>query len=449
MASPGDTGSGRGYWASRLGFILAAAGSSIGLGNLWKFPYMAGQNGGGAFVLCYLAFVAGIGFPIMVAEFALGRRSQRDVVGAFAVTCQPASPWRYAGWIPVTAAFVLFSFYAVVAGWVLAYVPKAAVGAFAGLDASRIGELFTSLVAQPGQVLTWQLLFVAATAAVVTSGIHGGIERCSRLLMPLLFVLLLLLVGYGLWRPEAATALTFLFKPDFSQLTAAALLEALGQAFFSLSLGAGVMVTYGSYLGPQERLLPLSLRITLLDTTVALCAGIAIFPLVFASGQSVAMGPGLVFKTLPLAFAQLPGGAVLGGVFFLLLAFAALSSSISMLEVAVSYLVDEKNWRRPQATWSLALAAFGLGIPSALSFNLWQQLTLGGRTFFQWGDFLVSSVLLPLGGLLVALYVGWRRLATPMELGASPSLYTLWLWLLRLVVPVAMLLILAHKLGWG
>ncbi len=448
-----QTPSTRANWASRLGFIMAAAGSAIGLGNIWKFPYITGQNGGGAFVLVYLACIVLIGLPIMMAEFLIGRHAQCDAVGAFEVLEGRKSPWCLIGWMAVIASFVLFSFYAVVAGWGFAYVFKSFAGGFAGQTPEQINALFGQLVSNPVQVLLWQAAFVVATALIVLGGVRGGIERWSKILMPALFLLLTLLFVQGMLSPGAGRALNFMFRPDFSSLTATGVLEALGHAFFTLSLGAGSMITYGSYLDRKSDLFPLAIRITVLDTLVAIMAGLAIFPIVFAAGLEPGAGPGLVFQTIPIVFAGLPFGSVISALFFILLSFAALSSSISMLEVSVAYLIDSRGWTRLRATFSLAAAAFVIGIPCALSFNRWAGVTpLFGKTFFDFYDMLVSSYMLPLGGLLVAVYAGWFWKSDEEKselIGQSDRawLFPVWHFVLRYIAPGAVLLVLLNQIG--
>lgn len=443
----------RGNWTSRLGFILAAAGSAIGLGNIWKFPYIVGQNGGGAFVLVYLVCIVLIGLPIMMAEFLIGRHAQRDAVGAFEVLEGRKSPWSLVGWSAVIASFVLFSFYAVVAGWSFAYVFKSFGSGFAGQSPDQINALFGQLVSNPIQVLSWQAAFVAATALIVLGGVRGGIERWSKILMPALFLLLILLFVQGMLSPGAGRALNFMFRPDFSSLTSTGILEALGHAFFTLSLGAGSMITYGSYLDRKADLFPLAIRITVLDTIVAILAGLAIFPVVFAAGLEPGAGPGLVFQTIPIVFAGLPFGNVLAVLFFMLLSFAALSSSISMLEVSVAYLIDSRGWTRLRATFTMAAAAFAIGIPCALSFNRWAGFTpLFGKTFFDFYDTLVSSYMLPLGGLLVAIYAGWfwKSDEEKSELIGQTGrtwLFPVWHFVLRYIAPAAVLLVLLNQVG--
>lgn len=443
----------RAHWASRMGFILAAAGSAVGLGNIWKFPYITGQNGGGAFVLVYLICIAFIGLPIMMAEFLIGRHSQKDVVGSFASLEGKKSPWCLVGWGGVVASFILLSFYAVVAGWSFDYVAKSVVGRFSGLQPEAIKALFGALVSSPVQVIFWQALFIIATVGVVICGVRGGIERWSKILMPVLFLLLVMLFVQGMLSPGAGAALEFMFRPDFSSLTPQSLLEAMGHAFFTLSLGAGTMITYGSYLSPDSDLFSLSVRITILDTVVALLAGLAIFPVVFAAGLEPAGGPGLVFQTLPIVFSSLPFGQLLAIVFFVLLSFAALSSSISMLEVSVAYLIDEKGWTRAKATLLLGALAFLFGIPCALSFNIWGDVTpFWGKGFFDFYDLLVSTYMLPIGGLMVAIYAGWfwKGGEGKKELVGNvkrPWLYPVWHFLLRFVAPISVIIILLNQIG--
>jgi len=443
----------RAHWTGRLGFVLAAAGSAIGLGNIWKFPYITGKNGGGAFVLVYLACITLVGLPIMMAEFLIGRQGQRDAVGSFEALEGKGSLWLLVGWGGVAASFVLLSFYAVVAGWSFDYILKSATGGLSGKTAEEINALFGELVAAPGRIVFWQFLFLAATAGIVIGGIRGGIERWSKILMPALFLLLILLFVGGMLSPGARAGLEFMFRPDFSRLTPPALLDALGHAFFTLSLGAGTMITYGSYLEPDSDLLALSVRITLLDTLVALLAGLAIFPVVFAAGLEPGSGPGLVFQTIPIVFAGLPFGSFLALIVFILLAFAALSSSISMLEVSVAYLIDEKGWRRSRATVLIGSLAFALGIPSALSFNRWSELKpLFGRTFFDLFDLLVSSYMLPLGGMFVAIYAGWfwkggEAKNEAAALSPRPWIFPVWRFLLRFIAPAAVLFILLNQAG--
>ncbi len=356
-------------------------------------------------------------------------------------------------WTGVIAAFILLSFYAVVAGWCFDYVLKSATGALQQVSADQISVLFNALLSSPGQMIFWQAFFLIVTAAIVSCGIQNGIERWSKILMPVLFLLLLYLFIHGLFSSGAAQAARFLFSADFASLTPKSLLEAVGHSFFTLSLGAGVMITYGSYLDRQADLFSMAVKVSALDTMVALLAGMAIFPVVFSAGLDPGAGPGLVFQTIPIVFSAAPMGRLLAVVFFLLLAFAALSSSISMLEVSVAWLVDEKSWSRLKATTVLSFGAFLLGLPSVYSFNLWKDWTFfGSLTFFDLCDKLVTSYLLPLGGVAVALYSGWFLKRTSQQCRQSLCcsqtwIYPLWSVLIRFIAPVAVMFVFIQQLG--
>ncbi len=441
----------RALWASRLGFILAAAGSAVGLGNIWKFPYITGLNGGGAFVLVYLVCIALVGLPIMIAELMIGRHTRRDAVGAFIKLEGRRSFWLSAGWISVGAAFIILSYYSVVAGWTLDYVYRALAGSFSGQSPEVVEGLFSGLIANGPRQIAWHLLFIILCLGIVIGGVQKGIERWSKILMPLLFVLLLLLFVNGMLSEGARAGLAFMFRPDFAKLTPGSVLEALGHAFFTLSLGMAAMITYGSYLSRQENLFTASLRVALLDTGIALMAGLAIFPIVFAVGLEPAAGPGLIFKTIPVVFSQLPGGFLLAILFFLLLSFAALTSAISLLEAQVAYLIDERRWSRKKATSFLASLAFVVGIPTALSYNTladWQLI--GERTFFDSVDLIASNYLLPISGLLIAVYVGWFWKGTEEKkellAGGAGWVYPVWHFLIRYLAPLAVAVILYYKI---
>ncbi len=440
----------RALWASRLGFILAAAGSAVGLGNIWKFPYITGLNGGGAFVLVYLVCIALVGLPIMMAELMIGRHTRRDAVGAFIKLEGRRSFWLSAGWVSVGAAFIILSYYSVVAGWTLDYIYRALIGSFSGQPPEVVESLFGGLITDGPRQIGWHLLFIVLCLGIVIGGVQKGIERWSKILMPLLFALLLLLFVNGMLSDGAQAGLAFMFRPDFSKLTPGAVLEALGHAFFTLSLGMAAMITYGSYLSRQENLFAAGLRVALLDTGIALMAGLAIFPVVFAVGLEPAAGPGLIFKTIPVVFSQLPGGYLLAVLFFLLLAFAALTSAISLLEAQVAYLIDERGWSRRRATGFLAGLAFVVGIPTALSYNTlgdWQLI--GERTFFDSVDLIASNYLLPISGLLIALYVGWfwngSEEKEELIAGGAGWVYPVWHFLIRYVAPLAVAVILYYK----
>jgi neurotransmitter:Na+ symporter, NSS family len=440
----------RGQWASRLGFILAAAGSAVGLGNIWKFPYITGQNGGGAFVLVYLFCIAIVGLPIMISELMIGRHTQKDAVGAFTVLENKRSPWKLAGWFSVGAAFVILSYYSVVAGWTLDYVWRALQGAFVGQSPEAIEGMFGGLIGNGTRQIICHFTFIALSLGIVIGGIRKGIERWSKILMPILFALLLLLFINGMLSDGATEALRFMFYPDFSKLTPASVLEAMGHSFYTLSLGMAIIITYGSYLSKGSNIVGASLRVALLDTSIALIAGLAIFSVVFAVGMQPSAGPGLVFKTIPIVFSKMPGGYFLAILFFLLIAFAALTSTISLLEAQVAYLIDERGWGRKQATSFLALLCFVVGVPSALSYNVLGSWTpLGDLSFFDSVDLIASNYLLPISGLLISVYVGWfwkKEEDKKQLLSASPAwVYTLWHFMIRYVSPLAVAIVLYAK----
>ena len=441
----------RALWATRLGFILAAAGSAVGLGNIWKFPYITGQNGGGAFVLVYLACILVVGLPIMMAELMIGRHTRRNAVGAFEHLAGRRSFWVSAGWVSTLAAFLILSYYSVVAGWTLDYVLRALGGSFSGRPAEAIEGMFAGLITSGERQLLWHFIFIVLCLGIVIGGVQRGIERWSRILMPILFVLLILLLANGLLSEKAMEGIVFMFRPDFHRLTPGAILEAMGHAFFTLSLGMAAMITYGSYLRRTEDLFSVSLRVVALDTLIALMAGLAIFPIVFAAGMEPGAGPGLIFKTIPVVFSQIPGGAFFAVVFFLLLSFAALTSAISLLEAQVAYLIDERGWNRRRATATLALLAFIVGIPTALSYNAMSEWTfIGELSFFDSVDLVASNYLLPIAGLLTAVYVGWfwKASAEKEELmaGGAGWVYPLWHFLIRYVSPLAVAIVLFFKM---
>ncbi len=446
-------------WSSRLVFMLASIGSAVGLGNIWKFPYITGEYGGGAFVLVYLVCIALIGIPVMMAEILLGRCARANPVVAFRSLVESKSRvWGGVGLMGVFAGFVILSFYSVVAGWALAYVVDALSGAFDGLDGKRSGALFSSLTGSPQRLLFWHTAFMLLTVAVVARGVRSGLERLVTLLMPLLFVLLALLVGYAMVAGEFARGFHYLFDIDFPRVflqcsddgactfTAKPLLVAMGHAFFTLSLGMGAIMVYGSYMPRGASIAGSTVVIVIADTLVALMAGLAIFPLVFANGLEPGSGPGLVFVSLPIAFGAMPGGQLAGVLFFLLLVFAAWSSSISLMEPGVAWLSGNGGLSRVRATLILGGAAWLLGIGAALSFNLWsgEDYQFFGRTWFDLEDFLASNVLLPLGGLFTALFVGWvaRRRSSENELAMRDSrLFGLWHFVIRYVAPAGIVLV--------
>ena len=459
----------RGHWGSRAGFILAAAGSAIGLGNIWAFPYMTGKNGGGLFVLVYLACVALIGLPIMMAEIFMGRTTQTSPVGAFRSLSRPGSAWLGVGWLGIVAAFIILSFYSVIAGWSLHYVWLSITSTFADRTPAEIGSIFEQVRTDPALSSLWHVIFMAITIAIVIAGVQSGIETWSRILMPALFIILLILLVYAMVKGNFVEGLKFLFEPKLKTPASPdgfswnSVPAAMGLAFFSLSLGMGALITYGSYLKTDEDLVSTSITVSVLDTSVALLAGLILFPIIFAVGQKADQGPGLVFTTIPIAFAEIPGGLVLAPLFFLLLTFTALTSSISLLEVATAYFIDERGWTRTKATLATGGAIMVIGIPSAISGGsrlfgagmqaLTDPLYRGdGKDWFNTLMDLSFNLMLPIGGLGIAMFVAWRVDDAAREAGFSAGskmgrLYWGWLWLLRYVIPVAIVMVLLNALG--
>ena len=442
-----------GEWSSRFAFILAATGSAVGLGNIWKFPYITGENGGGAFVLVYLLCVLLIGIPIMMTEIMLGRRSKQNPIDAMQTLSEEAGAdknWHYLGWMGVIAGFLILSYYSVIAGWASAYVFKAFTGSFLNADATAIKQLFDDFVASPVQLVIWHSLFMLATMLIVARGINNGLERAVRFLMPSLFVLLMLLVAYAMTTGSYDKGVSFLFTPDFSKLTANGVLTAMGHAFFTLSLGMGAIMVYGSYLPKDVSITKTVFLIAGTDTAVALLAGIAIFPIVFASGLEIASGPGLIFQTLPIAFGNMTGGWLFGILFFVMLVFAALSSSISLIEPAVAWLVENKNMSREQACIWSGLLTWLLGFGTIFSFNIWSGFKIFDRTIFQLLDYLTANLLLPIGGFCIAVFAGWimSRQHTEQELDMPNALsYQVWKFLICFVSPIAVFFVFLHVIG--
>jgi len=429
----------RGNWSSGIGFLLAAIGSAIGLGNVWRFPYITGQYGGGAFVLVYIGCVFAVGIPIMLAEFLLGRKTQRNCVGAFK-TLRPGSPWVITGWLGVVSGFVILSFYGVVGGWVLHYTLLSIRNGFMGRTPEEVSSMFAALAASPTRQIIGHAIFMLLTISIVAGGIHRGIERGNKIMMPALFLILCALLVYALQTEGAKAGIQFLLHPRWDQMSPTGILEALGQAFFSLSLGMGAMITYGSYLNREINLVRSSVYVAMGDTLVAILAGFVIFPLVFTFHLEPGGGPGLIFQTLPIAFSQLPAGVIVGSAFFVLLAFAALTSAISLLEVVVAYFIDERGWNRRGTTWLMGTIIFACGVPSAIWKNVFGMM-----------DQLATNFLLPFGAFLIALFVGWvltqrERLAEFAPNEIRTFAYLGWSFLIRFVSPVAVAAIFLHLL---
>ncbi len=437
----------RGNWGSKMTFIFAATGSAIGLGNIWRFPWMVGENGGASFVFVYILAVVLIGFTVMLAELSLGRYSQKNVVGAFE-HIKPQSPWKLIGYLGMITGIAILSFYAVVAGWAAGYVVKTASGAFRGeLTSSATAKIFSDFTSNPFQVLIFFAIVIFITTFIISKGVKSGIEKWTKILMPILFVLILYLAIRAISLPGAGAGLAYYLKPDFSKLKGIVILYALGQAFFSLSLGMGTMITYGSYISKSDRLVSSAGWVSFSDTFIAILAGLIIFPTLFAFQGSPGDvgGEGLAFQVFPLIFSKIPGGFIFGLLFFSLLLIAAITSTISLLEVPVSYFVDEKNWTRKKAAYLMGLAAFLLGIPSALSTGgvaFLTKINLLGAVAF-----IFANLSLVIGAFLICLFVGWiwgvknavKEISSPAE---SFKIKSLWVFSLKFLSPIAILIIL-------
>ncbi len=443
-----------GEWSSRWAFVLAAAGSAVGLGNIWKFPYLAGEYGGGAFVLVYLACVAVIGVPIMMAEIMLGRRGRQSPINTMRTLAKEerlSSHWQWLGWAGVLAGFMILSYYSVVGGWTLAYVFRTGAGMFLGVSPEVVSSAFDAFIADPEKVLAWHTIFMAMTMIVVSRGVKSGLEQAVRYLMPALFLLLLLLVGYAMNTGFFGQGLEFMFAPDFSKITGWGILTAMGQAFFSLSLGMGAIMVYGSYLPHTASITRSAIHVAVADTVVAVLAGMALFPIIFANHLDPAQGVGLVFKSLPLAFARMPGGVFFGTLFFVLLVFAAWTSAISLVEPAVAYLVENRGMNRVRAAMYVGIGVWLLGLGTIFSFNIWSAYTLfRSMTFFDVVDFLTSNIMLPVGGFVIAVFAGWLlpRKTSLEELALDDKLgYRLWRFLVRYITPLGVLVVLLNVTG--
>lgn len=440
----------RDKWASKLGFILAAAGSAVGLGNLWKFPYSVGNNGGGAFVMIYFIFLILIGFPLMLAAITLGRKTQLSAVGAYRSV---KKNWAFVGGLGVLCGFFILAFYSTVGGWVIYYFAKSLMGGLSIQEPEVLGSIFTDFISSPKESILYQGVFLLLTLMIVLKGISGGIEKASKIMMPSLFVMIILISIRSVTLPGASEGLEFFLVPDFQKIDMSVVMNALGQVFFSLSIGMGVMVTYGSYLDRETNLLGPSMYIPMLDTAVAIIAGLATLPAVFALGFKASSGPGLMFVTLPAVFASMPFGKLFCFIFFMLVLFAALTSSISMLEVCVSYFVDEKGANRRSASIIIAAIIYVVGMPASLSMGPWSDLhILGSLNFFDFYDKLTSNILLTSGGLLLSIFVGWiwgadNAIAEIESDGVKFVLAPVWKLLIKFVVPPAVFIVLLNSIS--
>ena len=442
-----------GQWSSRLAFILALSGSAVGLGNIWKFPYIAGVNGGGAFVLVYLGCVFVIGLPIMMSEILIGRRGRRNPIDTMRLLGEEeggTKRWRAVGFLGVAASFLILSYYSVVAGWAVAYIFESASGIFVDTDAAGVSEIFEDLTGSWVTSGLWHTLFMVMTVFVVARGVKQGLERAVRILMPALIGLLLLLLGYSMIEGNFAEGVAFMFAPKFDELTSEGVLAALGHAFFTLSIGMGAVMAYGAYLPEETSIVATSFAVICIDTSIAILAGLVIFPIVFAYGLDPAEGPGLIFHSLPIAFGQLPGGTVIAAVFFLLLTFAAWTSGIALMESPVAWLMESRGMGRPITAILIGTIIWAMGFLSILSFSALADFEFGWGTFFDNLDFLTSNIMLPLGGFAIAIFAGWIMCANStsdeLSMGVGRR-YGMWRWFTRFVAPAAVMLVFLNAIG--
>lgn len=450
----------RSDWSGRAGFLLASVGGAIGLGNLWRFPYIAGDNGGGGFVLIYLAFVFLLGVPLVAAEMLLGRRGHRSALNSIAalVRAEDARPfWKTIGVLSMLIPFFALSYYAVVAAWAIDYLMLSITEGFSGLDGTSSQNTFNERISRPGYQVMLHGIFIAMTVWIIANGINKGIERAAKVFMPALFLVIVILVIYGMLNADFSAAVDFLFRPDFSKITGQSFLIALGQALFSLGIGVGLMITYGSYM-PKEFSLRTSVTIICIgDTIAAILAGLAIFPIVFASGLDPAEGPGLIFVSLPIAFGSMPGGQVVAALFFLLLFFAAYTSALGMLEPVVSWLEERAPGKRKQMSIISGFAIWVIGLGSVFSFSILADFRPLGflgvdKGIFGLFDYTIANVLAPFNALLIALFAGWvlRRQVVDEEFaGDSPAWKSYWRFANRYLTPAALIIVLIDlAIGW-
>ncbi len=441
-----------GHWSSRMAFILAVTGSAVGLGNIWKFPYLAGQNGGGAFVLVYLLCVFVIGMPVMMSEILIGRRGRRNPVATMALLGEEeghSRRWQWVGAMAVVTGLFILSYYSVVAGWTLAYVQKSMAGVFVGASPAQVSAVFESFTGSWAQVGIAHTLFMAVTIFVVARGVERGLEQAVKFMVPALILLMLILLGYSINSGSFALGFKFMFSPDFAALSWDGVLAAMGQAFFTLSLGMGAVMAYDAYLPQETSITSTSAAVILADTVIAVLAGLVIFPLVFANGLNPSEGPGLVFDTLPLAFGQMRGGVFFATIFFVLLAFAAGTSALGLMEPAVAWLVEHSNRTRAQAAVMVGGLVWSVGFGTVLSFNALSGFSFLRGTIYDNIDYVTSNVLLPLGGLLITIFAAWVmcRNSSADELGGAGMIYKLWRFLARYVAPVAIASIFLRAVG--
>lgn len=442
----------RDSFGSKFGVIAATAGSAIGLGNIWRFPYVAGENGGAAFIIIYLGFIVAIGIPVMLSEFTIGRSAQRNAFGSFRKLA-PGKPWYLIGLMGVGAAFMILAFYTAVAGWTLEYIYQSVINGFANQSPQQLNQMYSSFIGSTWRPLMWFAVFMVLTAIIIMAGVQKGIEKYTKILMPLLLVLLISLVIRSVTLPGAGSGIAFLFKPDFSKITASTILEALGQAFFSLSIGMGTLITYSSYIQKNDNMGSTAFSVAFADTFIAILAGLAIFPAVFAFGIEPGSGEGLVYITLPNIFQKMPGGYVFALMFFLLLGVAALTSTISVLEVIVAFFVEELKLKRKAATLLATFSVSILGIMSVLSFSSMSGAKIFELTVFQLLDFTSANILLPLGGFFIVIFVAWflGRDKAWEELSNNGKLKAgyipLYMFIIKFIAPLAIAFIFLQGVG--
>lgn len=448
-----------GQWSSRLAFILAATGSAVGLGNIWKFPYIMGENGGGAFVLVYLLCILGIGIPVMMAEVLVGRRGRQspgNSVKALAIEAGANINWSIVGWLGVIAGFLILSFYSVIAGWAVSYIFQAGSGAFVDASPEQIESIFNNLLQNPTKLILWTTFVLVVTGIIVGKGLKMGLEKAVSFAMPTMLVLLLIIAGYAAFNGDFARTIDFMFTPDFSKLTYSGVLIALGHAFFTLSLASGAMMIYGAYLPQKTSIAQSVVTIALADTLIALVAGLAIYPIVFGNGLEASQGPGLVFVSLPIAFGQMWGGTVFGTLFFIMLGFAAFTSAIAMVESAVAWLVEKMEYSRVKSATVAVCTLWVFSMLTVFSFTgaEWAKLDFHfvGKhvtNYFDLIDHLTADVLLPLGGLATAIFVAWvmKKDAVIEEINMNPKVFSIWFITLKWITPIAVLFVFLNLIG--
>jgi len=432
------------FWTSHFGFMMACIGAAVGLGNIWKFPYMTGTQGGGAFVFIYLVTIFAIAIPVAAAEIIIGRKGNSDASTSFKIIAQENNrtpAWGAIGGIGVLASFILITFYAVIAGWVSSYVWRALSGQISGLDASSADAMFTHLLASPGEMIFHQVIFLAVIALVLVRNLSAGLERANLILMPSLIVMLLGIALYGALAGDMAAAARYLFTPDFSKITPEVIQSAVGHGFFSVGVGSAILITYGGYLDKSIHIGKAAIIIGLADTAIALLAGLGIFSIVFGQSLDPAAGTGLMFTTLPLAFAQLTGGAVLALIFFALVYVAALTSGLALAEVIIRWAEGRFGWRRSRASGAMLTAAFLIGLLTVFSSNIWQDVQIAGRSLFDTKDYIVTAYLMPLGGLGAIMFASWLIpvAALKQAFGSEGVVFHGWLYTARVLAPAGVL----------